>query len=144
MYDFSFSSTPFRVRCAGSRLWLPKWGLHQGQYSLTRERNTSTFFLESQMLYRTLVSIFCRLQQVLLGRWVKVEGTGLFPHYWNTKYFAVLVLKAAIRTVEEKFRLAYLAPRKCPHEFLWLKWSNHKGNSQDRRFQILNRNVTGN
>lgn len=35
-------------------------------------------FLESQMLYRALVFIFCGLQQVLLGRRVKVEGAGLF------------------------------------------------------------------
>lgn len=35
-------------------------------------------FLESQRLYRPLVFIFCRLQQVLLGSQVKVEGTGLF------------------------------------------------------------------
>lgn len=36
------------------------------------------FFLESQMLYRTLVFICCSLQQILLGRQVKAEGTGLF------------------------------------------------------------------
>lgn len=42
------------------------------------EKQIHIFFLESQMFCRTLVFICCSLQQVLLGRWVKAEGTKLF------------------------------------------------------------------
>lgn len=53
-------------------------GISSGQCSVTQETHPC-LFLESQTLHRTLLSIFCRLHQVLLGPRIKVEGAGLVP-----------------------------------------------------------------
>lgn len=72
----------------GSGLWLHKrGGFHQVSAVWLRGETHPHLFLQSQMLHRTLLFICCRLQQVLLGRRVKVEGA-LFSHYWSVKCFA--------------------------------------------------------
>lgn len=63
----------------GCRLCLHKQGGFHQVSAVWLRKHIYVFFLESQTLHRTLLSIFCRLHQVLLGPRVKVEGAGLVP-----------------------------------------------------------------